>query len=221
VGHLSTKQVVTMLVASLFIAGCGTSAAEEARKREAKQRAEAQAAETRTHEAEAHKKEEEARRKEEEAHRKEEVAHRKEEEAHRKHEEEQHTLQAEGQTCSTQVDPLLKAEAHLNGDLGVGLNYKEYSDQLSKVNVAYEEVPFKKMGLHCLNQAVGLETAMNEFNKAKGIWETCLQEPESSCPKSTLHPKLEEHWQTAEKHFHQAKEGLEELSQGKVRAGET
>jgi hypothetical protein len=211
--------VLAVLTTATALVGCGTSAAEEARKREAKQRAEAQAAETRTHEAETRKKEEEAHSKEEEARKKEEESRRKREEAHRQHEAEAHTVQAEGQTCSTQADPLFKAEAHLNGELNVSISFREYSDQLSKVSVAYEEVPWKTMTLNCLNQTAGLETALNEFGKARQIWASCVKEPE--CTINSIHPQLEEHWQPAEKHFHQAKEGLEELSQGKVRPGVT
>ena len=129
---MTTKTLAAMFIAMLFVAGCGTSKAEEEHAKEAR----AKTVEAHTKEVEAHTKEVEVQK-----------------------------LQAEGQTCSGQVDALIKAEAHLNGRLGVGLSFVTYSEQLSNVSVAYEEVPFKKMSLNCLNATIGAEKALNAFKK--------------------------------------------------------
>lgn len=184
------------LVAVIGVAGCGTNAAEQARKKQAQRQAESQ-------------RHEETERREE--------AQRKEREEQQKEREKQ-AVQAEARTCSEQLDPIIKAEAHLKGDLAVGLNISEYNDQLKKVNVAYEEIPFKKMSSNCLKAGVGVEKALNEYNKAQGIWESCLGE--SECQVSSIHPKLEEHWHTAGTHLEKAKEVLEELSSGTVPSGD-
>ena len=186
---------VALLIALIGLAGCGTNAAEQARKKQAQQRV----AEVRTRSAEERTTKE-----------------RKE----RLKEASKHKVEEEGQTCSTQVGALIKAEAHMSGDLsGGGLNYKEYSDQLSKVVIAYEEIPVKKLSPNCVNQAVGAEKAMNEYKKADEVWETCMHEPE--CRNDSIHPKLEEHWSKASKEFERAKEGIEELSKGNVPSRES
>jgi hypothetical protein len=170
-----------MVMATLFIAGCGTSKAEEEHKKEVS----VKAAEARTKAAEARAQEVEAQK-----------------------------VKAEGQTCKGQVDALIKAEAHLSGRLNVGLSFDEYSSELSNVSVAYQETPFKTMNLTCLKAATGAEDALNAFQRAHKIWQTCLKETE--CSNESIKPKLQAEWAKAEKGFEHAKGGLEELSQGTV-----
>jgi hypothetical protein len=169
---MTTKTLTAMFIAILLIAGCGTSKAEEERKK---------AAHAQTVEARAKA-----------------VATQK--------------LEAEGKVCRGQTDTWLKAEAHLNGSLNVGLSYTEYSDQLSNVAVAYEEVPFKKMTLNCLSAAIGAEHAENDFQKAHTTWETCQKNIE--CSSESIKPQLQAQWTKAETELKHAKDDLEEFEKG-------
>ena len=121
-------------------------------------------------------------------------------------------LVAEGQVCSGQTSAYVKAEARLAGTLNVGLNFKEYSKLLSDVSVAYQEVPFKKMTLNCLNAAIGAEDALKAFESANTTWETCQQETE--CSQESIKPKLQKEWATATADYERAKESLEAFSAG-------
>lgn len=113
--------------------------------------------------------------------------------------------------CDAQLGDLVKAEQELSSRLDVGLNYRDYGDQVGNVSVAYNAVDFKALhDMGCLS-AVGLpaEKAFNYFIKAQTVWQDCFDD--MYCSTDSIDPKLQNRWVIASRKADEAKQGLADL----------
>jgi len=99
------------------------------------------------------------------------------------------------QQCQTQLGPLLTAAQTLDGHLGVGMTYHDYTSALGDVNTAYEAVPFHQLEFACLSAGLPLEKALKEYVAASDEWTTCFKDV--NCSNDSVKPKLQAHWAKA------------------------
>lgn len=115
--------------------------------------------------------------------------------------------QAEADECQSQIGGLLKQVQETDSRLSVGLVYAEYSRQIGNVRVAYDQVPFRQLGIECVSE-VGkpLEDAMNSYTAAGDRWNDCISD--FGCEQDSIDPLLQSDWLDASADLRKAESGL-------------
>jgi hypothetical protein len=92
------------------------------------------------------------------------------------------TVQATSQSatvstgCATQLQPLYDALTAVDGRLGVGMNFGDFSKAVGYANVAYRRIDFATLDATCVTAAgVPLENALNSYVEAYNAWNKCMQ----------------------------------------------
>ena len=133
------------------------------------------------------------------------------EEEFAKAEAEEKAAQQEAETCEEQLGQLLKEIQEMDSRLAVGLAYAEYGRQVGNIRVAYDVVPFRKLGLACVGD-VGkpLEDAMNSYSSAGDRWNDCITD--FSCKQDSIDPLLQADWLDASSDLRRAQSGLRDMA---------
>jgi hypothetical protein len=77
--------------------------------------------------------------------------------------------------CHRSLDAFLNALTEIDGQLGVGLNVRQYAALLRRANVAHSRVPWKRIDGSCLfDVALPLARARYAYSRALTSWQECV-----------------------------------------------
>jgi hypothetical protein len=95
--------------------------------------------------------------------------------------------------CAIALQPLYDALTSVDGRLGVGMTYLDYSKAVGDANVAYQRINFAALDGTCVAAAgVPLENALNSYIEAYNVWNKCVQS--TSCDQSANTTTLQGFW---------------------------
>ena len=127
-------------------------------------------------------------------------------EAERKAQLEQARL--DSSECQEYLGDLLEALKQIDGRLDVGLTNADLGTRLGDVAVAYNDIPFKKLGADCVTHVgIPLENAYNEYAKSKDKWDACIESFSCQVEGAKL-TELQGHWSKASKGINRARRVL-------------
>jgi exonuclease VII small subunit len=119
--------------------------------------------------------------------------------------------------CQAQMGELVDAIGDLNSRLDIGMNYDEYTDEVSDLKVSYDDIDFDLNDdidpsdtFKCLQQVgVPAEKALNEYAKATRTWSNC--QDDLYCTNDSIDTALQRRWRQAASQADKAEAGLDEL----------
>ena len=117
--------------------------------------------------------------------------------------------------CATQLEPLQTALTNMKADLGVGINYSAYAEQVRGIARAYAKVDSKELGASsaqvlaaatgastdstCIGAAASFENAFNAYTKANTIWGDCIENIATygDCTSGPVNTRIQAQWSKA------------------------
>jgi len=117
--------------------------------------------------------------------------------------------------CATQLEPLQTALTNMKADLGVGINYSAYAEQVRGIARAYAKVDSKELGASsaqvlaastgaatdstCLGAAASFENAFNAYTQANSIWGDCIENIATygDCTSGPVNTRIQAQWSKA------------------------
>jgi hypothetical protein len=115
------------------------------------------------------------------------------------------------EACAGQVGILVTQLSELDSRLSVGLNFERYSNLVSDLQVAYDQIPIDEPSPECVTRVgVPAERAFNAYVKAYNIWNNCIGN--INCDNDKITPRLQARWAKATASVARADQGLENLS---------
>lgn len=117
--------------------------------------------------------------------------------------------------CTKEVTPLRTALTNMKADLGVGLNYSSYSEEVRTIARAYAKMDIDKISASskkvlaaatgaapdstCLGAAASFENAFNAYTKANGIWGDCIDNilAHGDCTSGPVNTRIQAQWSKA------------------------
>lgn len=117
--------------------------------------------------------------------------------------------------CTKQVKPLQTALSNVEADLGVGINYNAYAEEVRDVARAYAKMdipaisasskkviaaaPTAATDSTCLGAAASFENAFNAYNKANSIWGDCIDNilAYGDCTSGPVNTRIQAQWTKA------------------------
>jgi hypothetical protein len=123
-----------------------------------------------------------------------------------------------GKKCKTVLGDLVVELADLDGRLGSGVLYADYSKQVGDASSAYEQADIKSLSYLCV-QKVGMpsEKALNAYMRASDTWNNCLTN--LWCSTDSIEADLQLEWATATLSIDTAEANLEALLKGRIPNG--
>lgn len=113
------------------------------------------------------------------------------------------------EACVTETKDMLTLLEEVNGRLDVGMNYRDYSDLVSDLNVEYRGLDTSDMHLDCLTDvAVPAEEAVSKYVEAAREWSDCLDD--LYCETDEI--DLQSYWSDATVSVSEASSGLDSIS---------
>lgn len=106
-------------------------------------------------------------------------------------EAEEAKTQAKADRCEEALTDFQDELEELDSRLAVGLPYDEYSRQVGTIRVAYDQLSVDSLEFDCLDVALPLEDALQDFAKAGSIWGDCIED--FDCDVDSIDPDLQEH----------------------------
>jgi hypothetical protein len=101
----------------------------------------------------------------------------------------------------------------LEGRLGVGLNYEDYTDRVGDASAIYNQSDFQSGGLDCLTRVgVPLENALEQYTRAYNIWNDCIGD--FDCDQDSIDSDLQRHWSKAGTQILKSDTALEDFKVG-------
>lgn len=117
---------------------------------------------------------------------------------------------AEAETCQDELTRLTRELGDLEGVLGVGLSYDEYSDRVQDISVAYNRVDFEALSIDCVGETgLDAEKAFNQYAAAGGTWGDCITD--FDCDVDSIDPELQKQWKKASPRVESAQQGLDSI----------
>jgi hypothetical protein len=87
--------------------------------------------------------------------------------------------------CSARVNALVDTLTELEGRVAVGLNFRQYKEQVSRVRVAYARVNWRRTETACvLYVGAPAIRAMNAYLRGYNSWAICIQRLTCNSPAS-------------------------------------
>lgn len=113
--------------------------------------------------------------------------------------------------CEEQVGAFVTALQELDSRLNVGMNFERYSETVSDLQVAYDQLPVGEMTPECLDQvAVPAERAFNAYIRAYNVWNRCVSNID--CTNASIKKRLQRQWANASFAILEADASLEMVS---------
>ncbi len=110
--------------------------------------------------------------------------------------------------CPPSVHRFVASLAEIDGQLDVGINFREYESLRRRAHAAYARVPVKRLPHSCLVRvAVPAEKALNAYTVASNIWRRCIGN--LNCNRAA-DARLRFRWQQAGNYLETAVNNLDE-----------
>lgn len=115
--------------------------------------------------------------------------------------------------CNVHLSHFVDVLANIDGQLDVGMSYREYRAAYRQAIVAYKRIPWTQVSGGCLSGVgVPAERALNEYRVALNLWANCLSREfrDSSCdPNSAdINRRLNVQWHMAHRNLSTAENNL-------------
>lgn len=98
--------------------------------------------------------------------------------------------------CREMVRPFLESLEEIDSRLDIGLNFQEYSEQVTDTKVVYDRLAIDALEPQCLSDvAIPLEQGFNEYIDAYKVWNRCVGN--TYCSNDDIQGKLQNKWAEA------------------------
>lgn len=123
-----------------------------------------------------------------------------------------------GKKCKAELGDLVVELADLDGRLGSGVLYADYSKQVGDASSAYDRANMKSLHILCV-QKVGIpaEKALNAYIRASDTWNNCITN--LWCSTDSIDSELQLEWAIATLDIDTAEANLEALLKGRIPNG--
>lgn len=119
--------------------------------------------------------------------------------------------------CRQDLGGLIRALRNTGSRLDVGLTFADYSTQVGKMSIAYDRIPFNRMGIECISvPGIKAEKAFGSYSDAYDSWNDCISD--LYCDMDSIDSSLQDSWSKADRLTNEARNGLSDLELGAVDA---
>ena len=104
-------------------------------------------------------------------------------------------VQAEYDTCSLEIAPLLEDMKTVDARLDVGLSQSDFSELVGSASVSYGAMDVAELNGGCLPAGSLLETGLNKYIASVSKWSDCIYD--DYCNMDDIDPELQRSWSAA------------------------
>ena len=108
--------------------------------------------------------------------------------------------------CQNAIGDFLDGISGLDSRLDVGLNFSDYSREVSDAKVAHDRIDVTAISGNCLTAAVAAESALEHYITAYNTWNNCVSD--AYCSNDSITPSLQSQWAKATRQDERAREAL-------------
>lgn len=118
----------------------------------------------------------------------------------------------EHKTCEQSMAPFRSTLKDLDGRLDIGLNYLDYSQQVSNAAALHNQIDFDA-SIDCLTKVgLPLEKALRHHSNAYDTWQECAEE--LGCDPDEMETDLRDDWMKASRQLDKADRAFNKLDPG-------